>query len=51
MIPNELGSLIAEGKIKKEDVVVHLRTETTWRSFHFNDEGFFEEDWPFGILS
>ena len=51
IIPNELGLLIAEGKIKKEDVVVHLRTETTWRSFHFNDEGFFEEDWPFGILS
>ena len=51
MIPNELGGLIAEGKIKKEDAVVHLRTETTWRSFHFNDEGFFEEDWPFGILS
>ena len=51
MIPNELGSLIAEGKIKKEDVVVHLCTEIAWRSFHFDDEGFFEEDWPYGILN
>lgn len=51
MIPNELSDLIAEGKIKKEDVVVHLRTETAWRSFHFDDEGFFEEDWPYGILN
>ena len=51
MIPNELSDLIAEGKIKKEDVVVHLHTETAWRSFHFNDEGFFEEDWPYGILN
>ena len=51
MIPYELGVMIAEGKIKKEDAVVHLRTETTWRSFHFNDEGFFEEDWSCGILS
>ena len=51
MIQNELSGLIAEGKIKKEDAVVHLRTETAWRSFHFDDEGFFEEDWPYGILN
>ena len=51
MIPNELSDLIAEGKIKKEDVVVHLCTETAWRSFHFDDEGFFEENWPYGILN
>lgn len=51
MIPNELGGLIAEEKIKKEDVTVHLLRDGVWKTFHFNDEGFFEGGWPFGILS
>lgn len=51
MIPNELGGLIADGKISKDEVSIHLCRQGAWSVHNFTEEGYMENSWPFGVLS
>lgn len=54
-VVNEVGALIEEGVLRKEQVLLVLETcdenyNKQLHYFNFDDEGMIEGEWPYGVL-